>query len=72
MMDLLYMSLDKQNVSCIYKDIMRTIPQHVFFKENENVGQRTLYAVLKCVALCQQELGYVQGMSYLAATLLTY
>ena len=34
--------------------------------------QKALFAILKCLAIHFPEVGYVQGMSYLAATLMKY
>jgi len=72
-MDLLYMQLDRQNIVAIYKDIKRTLTSHVFFNDDEGTGQKTLFAVLKAVTLnMSQDTGYVQGMSYICAMMLTY
>jgi len=68
---LLHKDLDKDNIFSIYKDITRTLPQHVLFAHKN--GKRTLYSVLKAVAFKMRKYtGYVQGMNYLSAMLLAY
>ena len=70
-MSLLHKDLDKDNIFCIYKDITRTLPQHVLFANK--YGERVLYSVLKAIALkMRKDTGYVQGMNYLSAMLLAY
>lgn len=63
---------DQKLIISIFKDISRTLPQHIFFKDRFGVGQKALFCVLKALALHEQETGYVQGMGYMAAILLTY
>lgn len=49
------------------------MPEHTYFKEKFGVGQKSLFCVLKAVSLYfEKESGYVQGMNYIAAMLLTY
>lgn len=50
----------------------RTLPQHIYFAENQGTGQKALFAVLKCLALYYPTSGYVQGMNSVAGTLMTY
>ncbi|SPO03894.1 related to Rab6 GTPase activating protein, GAPCenA [Cephalotrichum gorgonifer] len=66
-----------QLVSCeddvqIDLDVPRTINKHIMFRSRYRGGQRLLFRVLHAVALYYSEIGYVQGMASLAATLLCY
>lgn len=66
-----------QKESCEYDgqidlDVPRTISQHIMFRRRYRGGQRLLFRVLHAVALYFSEIGYVQGMASLAATLLCY
>ena len=63
---------DKKLIISIFKDVSRTLPQHVFFKDRFGIGQKALFCVLKTLALHEKDTGYVQGMGYMAAVLLTY
>jgi len=56
----------------IFRDLHRTFPNHVFFKDNQGNGQRLLYNVLKAYSLFDKEVGYCQGMAFVAAVLLLY
>lgn len=56
----------------IHKDVSRTLPNHIYFQHEFKDGQKDLYAILKCISICEPEIGYVQGMGYMAAILLTY
>ncbi|QIW99793.1 hypothetical protein AMS68_005311 [Peltaster fructicola] len=53
-------------------DVPRTISMHVMFRRRYRGGQRLLFRVLHAIALYFPEIGYVQGMASLAATLLCY
>lgn len=56
----------------IQRDIARTFPAHDFFKEAGGLGQDSLYRVSKAYAVYDAEVGYCQGLSFLAATLLLH
>ncbi|XP_050269922.1 uncharacterized protein LOC126713988 isoform X1 [Quercus robur] len=56
----------------IIRDISRTFPSHVFFQQRHGPGQRSLYNVLKAYSVFDRDVGYVQGMGFLAALLLLY
>ncbi|KAF9587137.1 hypothetical protein IFM89_039654 [Coptis chinensis] len=56
----------------IIRDISRTFPSHVFFQQRHGPGQRSLYNVLKAYSVYDREVGYVQGMGFLAGLLLLY
>lgn len=53
-------------------DVPRTISGHVLFRRRHEGGQRLLFRVLHAVTLQFPEIGYVQGMASVAATLLCY
>ncbi|KAI5797704.1 rab-GTPase-TBC domain-containing protein [Geopyxis carbonaria] len=53
-------------------DVPRTINSHIMFRRRYRGGQRLLFRVLHSLALYSPEVGYVQGMASLAATLLCY
>jgi len=55
---------------CISKDLHRTFPLHVLFKTREGIS--SLEHVLVAYSNFDVEIGYVQGMAYLAGMLLTY
>ena len=72
MKELLRNKLDQKELLSIFKDLSRSMPNHVYFAEALGSGQKALFAVLKCLALSFPEVGYVQGMNFLAAALMTY
>ena len=56
----------------ILKDLSRTFPDNIFFMDRQGPGQLVLYNLLRSHACYNRELGYVQGMSHLAAVLLLH
>lgn len=56
----------------IIRDISRTFPSHVFFQQRHGPGQRSLYNVLKAYSVYDRDVGYVQGMGFLAGLMLLY
>ncbi|CAO2825468.1 unnamed protein product [Amaranthus hypochondriacus] len=56
----------------IIRDISRTFPSHVFFQQRHGPGQRSLYNVLKAYSVYDKDVGYVQGMGFIAGLLLLY
>ncbi|XP_015696022.1 EVI5-like protein [Oryza brachyantha] len=56
----------------IIRDISRTFPSHIFFQQRHGQGQRSLYNVLKAYSVYDRDVGYVQGMGFLAGLLLLY
>ncbi|XP_050228010.1 uncharacterized protein LOC126677439 [Mercurialis annua] len=56
----------------IIRDISRTFPSHVFFQQIHGPGQRSLYNVLKAYSVYDRDVGYVQGMGFVAGLLLLY
>ncbi|KAK3926524.1 Rab GTPase-activating protein 1 [Frankliniella fusca] len=70
-----YRTLITQDCSCenvIMRDINRTFPAHDFFKEAGGLGQDSLYRISKAYAVYDKEVGYCQGLSFLAASLLLH
>uniref|UniRef100_A0A1B6CKT3 Rab-GAP TBC domain-containing protein n=4 Tax=Clastoptera arizonana TaxID=38151 RepID=A0A1B6CKT3_9HEMI len=70
-----YRILISQDCSCenvIQRDINRTFPAHDFFKEAGGLGQDSLFRISKAYAVYDTEVGYCQGLSFLAATLLLH
>ena len=62
-------SADDVQIDC---DVPRTISRHIMFRRRYRGGQRLLFRVLHALSLHFPEVGYVQGMAALAATLLCY
>eukprot|EP00850_Spirogloea_muscicola_P010256 SM000059S18733 [mRNA] locus=s59:625279:628400:- [translate_table: standard] len=56
----------------IIRDISRTFPTHVFYSQRHGRGQRSLYNILKAYSIYDRNVGYVQGMGFLAGLLLLY
>lgn len=56
----------------IFRDINRTFPTHVFFRELDGMGQRQLMNVLKAYSVHNPEVGYCQGMGFIAGLLLLH
>ncbi|XP_049297656.1 rab GTPase-activating protein 1 isoform X1 [Anopheles funestus] len=70
-----YRLLITKESSCetiIQRDINRTFPAHKSFKENGGTGQENLYKVSKAYAVYDTEVGYCQGLSFIAASLLLH
>eukprot|EP00958_Prasinococcus_capsulatus_P014358 scaffold1505_cov390-Prasinococcus_capsulatus_cf.AAC.16 len=44
----------------IVRDIGRTFPSHMFFRQKHGLGQRSLYNVLKAYSVYNRNVGYVQ------------
>ncbi|CAG2203380.1 GAPCENA [Mytilus edulis] len=60
------------NEDVIQRDINRTFPAHDFFKETGGLGQDSLYRISKAYSVYDEEIGYVQGISFVAASLLLH
>ncbi|CEO96054.1 hypothetical protein PBRA_004744 [Plasmodiophora brassicae] len=56
----------------IERDIHRTFPKHVLFREHTGFGQHALFNVLKVYSIYDKELGYCQGMGFIAAMFLMH
>ncbi|EGR28686.1 hypothetical protein IMG5_170380 [Ichthyophthirius multifiliis] len=59
---------DKQ----ILKDVPRTYSDFQYFFNEKNEGQTRLYRILKAYAFFDPEVGYVQGMNFIVASLLIH
>ena len=69
--ELVLSTLDERDDD-IAKDISRTFPSHVFFAKPDGAGQRSLYNVLRAYSVYDREVGYVQGMGFVAGLLLLH
>ena len=56
----------------IIKDMHRTFPKNLLFMNKLGEGQRKLFRVLSCFSSYNKKVGYVQGMSFIAAIFLSY
>lgn len=56
----------------ILRDVYRTFPAHEKFRENGGGGQDALYKVSRAYSVYDTEIGYCQGLSFIAATLLLH
>ncbi|CAK9019882.1 Ecotropic viral integration site 5 protein homolog (EVI-5) (Neuroblastoma stage 4S gene protein) [Durusdinium trenchii] len=56
----------------ISRDIGRTFPRHVIFQRKNGIGQKSLTNVLRAYAMVDVEVGYCQGMGFIAGMLLGY
>ena len=55
----------------IERDIPRTFPRHLLFMPKNGIGQLALHRLLRCYAQHDPEVGYCQGMGFIAGMLLT-
>ncbi len=65
-------SVDRAIEDIIINDIDRTFPKCQFFKDKYGNGQRKLLKVLSNYSKYNKEVGYIQGMAFICALLLTY
>nr|XP_028588161.1 rab GTPase-activating protein 1-like isoform X3 [Podarcis muralis] len=63
---------DSSQESVITRDIHRTFPAHEYFKDTGGDGQESLYKICKAYSVYDEEIGYCQGHSFLAAVLLLH
>ncbi|XP_053533527.1 TBC1 domain family member 1 isoform X4 [Ictalurus punctatus] len=73
--DLPYKELLKQLTSqqhAILIDLGRTFPTHPYFSAQLGAGQLSLYNLLKAYSLLDPEVGYCQGLSFVAGVLLLH
>ncbi|XP_068924709.1 TBC1 domain family member 1 isoform X8 [Petaurus breviceps papuanus] len=73
--DIPYKELLKQLTShqhSILIDLGRTFPTHPYFSAQLGAGQLSLYNILKAYSLLDQEVGYCQGLSFVAGVLLLH
>ncbi|CAL8333210.1 unnamed protein product [Lota lota] len=70
-----YKDLLKQLTSqqhAILIDLGRTFPTHPYFQAQLGAGQLSLYNLLKAYSLLDPEVGYCQGLSFIAGVLLLH
>ncbi|XP_063057023.1 rab GTPase-activating protein 1-like [Engraulis encrasicolus] len=63
---------DSAQDGVITRDIHRTFPAHDYFKDSNGDGQDSLYKICKAYSVYDEEIGYCQGQSFLAAVLLLH
>ncbi|XP_037104526.1 rab GTPase-activating protein 1-like isoform X1 [Syngnathus acus] len=63
---------DSAQEAVITRDIHRTFPAHDYFKDSDGDGQDSLFKICKAYAVYDEEIGYCQGQSFLAAVLLLH
>ncbi|XP_068123961.1 TBC1 domain family member 4 isoform X2 [Hyperolius riggenbachi] len=74
-LDTTYSDLLKQLTAqqhAILVDLGRTFPTHPYFSVQLGAGQLSLYNLLKAYSLLDQEVGYCQGISFVAGVLLLH
>ena len=54
----------------IRRDLNHTFPEHSFFKERDEVGQESLFNVLKAYSVHDKEVGYYQDSPFMVGLLL--
>lgn len=72
MNNLITHEISDEVIALIHKDVTRTLPYHIYFQKEYSEGQNDLFVILKCLSLKEESLGYVQGLGFMAAILLTY
>uniref|UniRef100_A0A8C5LMP7 TBC1 domain family member 4 n=1 Tax=Leptobrachium leishanense TaxID=445787 RepID=A0A8C5LMP7_9ANUR len=73
--DMPYKELLKQLTTqqhAILIDLGRTFPTHPYFSAQLGAGQLSLYNILKAYSLLDPEVGYCQGLSFVAGVLLLH
>lgn len=64
-----------ENAPCeaeIVRDINRTFPNHVMYRDKHAFGQDSLLSVLRAYSVFNPEVGYCQGMGFICGLLLMY
>ncbi len=56
----------------IIKDLHRTFPNNIIFKNKLGDGQRQLFRKLSCISMRSKKAGYAQGMGFIVAIFLSY
>lgn len=56
----------------IIKDLHRTFPNNIIFKNKLGDGQRQLFRILSCISMRSKKAGYAQGMGFIVAIFLSY
>lgn len=68
----LLLSKETNCENVILRDIHRTFPANEVFKETGGSGQDALFKVCKAYAVYDTEVGYCQGLTFIAASLLLH
>ena len=68
--ELLQSLTDQQHA--ILVDLGRTFPKHAFYQKSLGPGQLSLFNLLKAYSLFDKQVGYCQGLSFVAAILLLH
>lgn len=66
------LKLSSTHEKMITRDLARTFPKLEFFKNPYGSGQESLFNVMKAYSLYDSEVGYCQGLSFIAGTLLLH
>ena len=53
-------------------DVPRTFPNHTLFRDKKSVGIQSLHNILKALSIKFPEMGYCQGINFIAAAFLMY
>eukprot|EP00794_Sanderia_malayensis_P007487 gene7487-8317_t len=53
-------------------DLGRTFPAHIYFNGQLGPGQLSLFNILKCYSILDSEVGYCQGLSFVAGVILMH
>ena len=61
----------EKSISLIEQDVKRTFAELKLFQDGMKYNQ-SIFKILKAFAMYRPDIGYVQGMSYLAAVVLMY
>jgi hypothetical protein len=69
---LLERTIGQDSEEVMLRDLGRTLPLHCLFKDDESPGQRSLRRVLHAYCARDPEVGYCQGMGFIAAVLLLH
>lgn len=64
--------LVNENTEAIEKDLHRTFPDNVYFKEQNSSMLDTLRRVLKCFSMFKPSIGYCQSLNFIAGLLLLF
>ena len=64
--------MDEETEKTIMRDLDRTYPNCYFFRDKYGNGQRKLLKVLSNYSKYNKNVGYMQGMAFICALLLTY
>lgn len=59
-------------ITCIFYVAGRTFPTHTYFSSPLGPGQLALFNLLKAYSLLDPEVGYCQGLSFVAGVLLLH